>query len=482
VKILFVTSELHPFAKSGGLADATASLAQAFADENHDIRVVLPRYYRIDRGLFERHPAPLGIPIGDREEWAAVYEKRDNGVRVYCIDHEGLFGRDGIYGPEPHLSFDDNVLRFSFLSRAALQLCLAADFHPDVIHIHDWPSSVLPAIKEELYPTQFSDVPVVLTIHNIGYQGTFPLRSLAQTGLTWNQAEKHGLVYNGEINFLHSAVHSSDRVITVSPTYAREITRPEFSFGLDSTIAQRLNPVTGILNGIDPDEWNPATDAFLPAHFSAASMNGKHECRIALQRELGLPLDETAAILGMVTRLVDQKGIGALFGPAWGSAYRICSELPVQMVVLGSGEQWCENELLSLARSLPNLKVVIGYDNRLAHLIEAGLDFFLMPSVYEPCGLNQMYSMRYGTLPIVTRTGGLADSVDDESGFFISHLSPDGIFDTIRNAVDLFEKDKKTIRRMRRYGMKKDFSWVRSAQEYLAVYRQAIRDRNGEPG
>lgn len=484
MNILMVTSEAAPFAKSGGLADAVSALAGALKRLGHDVRVVLPRYYSVDKSGLEALPGPLGVPMGSGEEWSGVYRGILPGldVPVYFIEHEAYFGREGLYGSRSESDYSDNPRRFSFFSRAAFQLCRKLGWVPDVFHAHDWPTGLVPVYRRFAEAgTEFSRSATVFTIHNLGYQGVYAKENFPYFGLPWELYHGAGLEYHGALNLLKTGLASADRLSTVSPSYAREIQTPELGQGLDGLLRHRSADLVGILNGVDTDEWNPATDKRLPARYSAADLSGKAQCKAALQKAFGLEQNPNVPLIGMVTRLADQKGVGELFGPAHGSAVPICRDMDIQFVVLGSGDAWCEAELRTLSGRLPNFRARIGYSEDLAHLVEAGSDFFLMPSRYEPCGLNQMYSLRYGTLPIVHRTGGLADTVsnyDQDSGsgtgFMFDHLSPRSIYDTVGWAVWAYYNKREHVRGMIRRAMAQEFSWDRSAREYERLYSDAL--------
>jgi starch synthase len=484
MKILMVTSEAVPFAKAGGLGDAVSALSRALARAGHDVRILLPRYYGVDKAKLEPLGGPLGVPVGVSEEWAAVYRGvlPASSIPVYFLEHDRFFGRDGIYGDRAEPDFSDNPERFGFLSRAAFQLCRRLAWIPDILHAHDWPSALVPVyLRHVERRTEFAKTASVLSIHNLGYQGLYSKRSFPYFGLPWELFHGAGFEFYDKINLLKAGMTNADCLTTVSPTYAREIQTPEFGFGLDGLLRFRSENLVGILNGVDLDDWDPEADALLPATYSSADMGGKALCKAALQREFGLPVDPAKPLIGMVSRLVDQKGVGELFGPMYGSAYDICAKMDLQLALIGSGEKWCENEVRSLAARLPNFRAVIGYDERIAHLIEAGSDFFLMPSRYEPCGLNQMYSLRYGTLPIVHRTGGLADTVENYNqetgagtGFMFDRLTPRSIFDTVGWAVWAWYNRSEHIRIMRQRAMSRRFSWDHSAQEYQKLYERAL--------
>ena len=488
MKILMVTSELNPFAKAGGLADAVTALSYALAKKGHEVRIVMPRYYKIDRKNLSPIPGPMAVHLGVYEYWVSVYEAALPGssAKVYFIDHEESFGREGIYGSPFEPDFEDNPRRFSILAHSALQVCRKQNWIPDVIHAHDWAAGLIPSLlKYNEKNSEFSGTASVFTIHNIGYQGVYSKHYFPDTGLAWDDFYASGFEDWDRINFLKSAVISADKITTVSPTYAEEIKRPEFGFRLDGILRYRENDLTGILNGADTLIWNPEKDEHIPYKYGSKSIEKKGKNKTVLQKKLGLFADTTVPLFGMVTRLVDQKGISELFGPMYGSAFKICTDIKLQMVVLGSGEVWCEKELVSLSKRLPNFKVYIGYNEELSHLIEAGSDFFLMPSRYEPCGLNQMYSLLYGTLPIVRKTGGLADTVEnyDEktgagTGFVFEYLSPQSIYDTVGWAAYAWYNKKHHIKKMRQRAMSKKFGWDIAAEKYLSVYADALAKKN----
>jgi len=488
MKILMTTSEAVPFAKTGGLADAVSALSLALAELGHDVRIVMPRYYGIDRSKLEQLEDPLGVPVGWGEEWSAVYEsvlppahasaEKTPEVPVYFIDHEIYFGRDGIYGTPAEPDFADNPRRFAFFSRAVFQLCRKIGWYPDVLHAHDWPTSLVPVmLRFGERNGGFSSTKSILTIHNLGYQGVYSKDFYSYTRLPWEHFKEAGFEDWDRMNLLKSGIVCADKLTTVSPTYAEETKTQAYGFRLDGVLRSRETEYAGILNGIDAEVWNPRNDPHIPRPYGPDDLSGKALAKEALQKEFGLPVDPQVPVIGMISRLTDQKGVGELFGTSYGSAWSICADMRVQMVVLGTGERWCENELRSLASRLPNFKAVIGYSERLSHLIEAGSDFFLMPSRYEPCGLNQMYSLAYGTLPIVRRTGGLADTVEnfdqetgEGTGFMFDDLTPRAIYDTVGWAVWAHYNKNDLLAEMRRRAMLKDFSWELSAKRYAELY------------
>lgn len=485
MKILMVTSEAVPFAKTGGLADAVSALSIALVKLGHDVRIVMPRYYKIGRDSLTQLEGPMGVPTGYGEVWTAVYTTNLPGkdiVPVYFIDHEQSFGRDGIYGTPQETDFADNPQRFSILCQGAFQLCRKLNWFPDIIHSHDWSSALASVLlKFNERHDNFAQTASVLTIHNLGYQGVYGKHNYPSTGLDWKKFYSAGFEDWDRMNFLKAGIVSADELTTVSPTYAKEIQMGEYGFRMDGILRHRSNNLTGILNGVDTDVWNPSKDKKIPANYTDKTIEKKTEDKAALQERMGLEVNPDIPLLGIITRLTDQKGIAEIFAPSYGCAYKMCSEMNIQFVILGSGERWCEDEIRSLQSKLPNLRAFIGYDDALSHLIEAGSDFFLMPSRYEPCGLNQMYSLLYGTLPIVRKTGGLADTVENYNeatgegdGFVLENLTPQSIFDTVGWAVYAWYNKPEHINLMKKRGMKKKFGWDISAKKYVEVYNKAL--------
>jgi starch synthase len=488
MKILMAASEAVPFAKTGGLADAVSALSIALAKQGHEVRIVIPRYYSIDRGGLKQLEGALGVPVGGGEEWSAVYtvilpgSPKKNPVPVYLIDHELFFGRDGIYGTPAEPDFLDNPRRFSFFCRSVFQLCRKISWYPDILHSHDWPTALAPVfLKFGERTGGFAKTASVLTIHNLGYQGIYSKDNYPYTRLGWDVFFAAGFDDWNMMNLLKAGLNCADKLNTVSPTYAAETMTHAQGFRLDGVLRYRAADYRGILNGIDTALWNPRTDTLLPAAYSVKDMSGKQKAKEALQREFNLPIEPEIPLIGMVTRLTGQKGVGELFGPAYGSAWSICRDMDLRLVLLGSGEAWCEHEIRSLSGRLSNFKARIGYSEAISHLIEAGSDFFLMPSRYEPCGLNQMYSLAYGTLPIVRNTGGLADTVENfnqdtgtGTGFMFDDLTPQAIYNTVGWAVWAYYNRRDAVEAMRLRGMRQNFSWEKSAEKYLEMYKSCF--------
>lgn len=487
MKILMVSAEVVPFAKTGGLADAVTALAGNLSNQGHEVKIVMPRYYKIDRKDLTPLEGAMGVPVGLGQEWTEVYTtkiKEFPNVDVYFIDHEQCYGRNGIYGDRPDTDYYDNPYRFSLLAHGAFQVCNKLQWFPDIVHAHDWSAGLATVLLKHVcrYQPAFSHTASVYTIHNLGYQGVYGKDKFTDLGIDWGLYYGAGFERNGAINFLQAGISCADMVTTVSPTYAKEIQTMEGGFGLDGLLRVRSDVVRGIVNGVDVATWNPKTDKLIPANYDMNDLSGKAKCKAELQKQFGLPVDPNVPVIGMVGRLVSQKGIAEVFAPTFGCAYEMCSKMNIQLVVIGTGEKWCEDEIRNLQSKLPNFRALIGYSEKMSHLVESGSDFFLMPSQYEPCGLNQMYSELYGTLPIVRRTGGLADTVQnyneqtgEGTGFMFDSLTPRAIFDTVGWAVWAYYNKKDHIAKMQKCAMSQDFTWKASCDQYLEVYKEAIK-------
>lgn len=472
-----VTPEARPFAKTGGLADVCGALPLALARLGHRVTIVLPKY----RGTHTDGAAgePAVIPFGLHDYPVRFVEQKvADGVTAVLIDAPALYDRDGLYG-DRNGEYGDNAFRFAVLSRGALEYARLRGRRPDVIHVHDWQAALVPVYAR----TTLHDDPIVggvrtvLTIHNLAFQGTFDAKELAWIGLRADLYHPGMLEFYGRASALKGGILSSDAITTVSPTYAREIVTREYGFGFDGILRTRAADMVGILNGIDTATWNPQSDPYLPVHFDASTLDRKASLKRALLEHAGLTADEAAMrrpLLGIVTRLTHQKGCD-LFAAA---ADRLMA-FDASWVMLGSGDAWCEDLWRRLAGRYPHrVAARIGFDEKLAHLVEAGSDIFVMPSWYEPCGLNQMYSLRYGTVPIVRATGGLEDTVvdldespDQSTGFKFRHYTGEGLISAVDRAVSLFASNPARWREMQERGMQRDFSWDVSAREYVKVYR-----------
>jgi starch synthase len=467
MKILMVASEAAPFAKTGGLADVLGALPLALAERGEQVAVVLPAY-RANRYPYPMREAyrNLWIPIGSGYI-VDIQQVNNQGVGYYFVQCPALYDREGIYGTAAG-DFPDNHLRFAVLAMAALGVARQL-FRPDLWHLHDWQAALVPVYLREHFrgdPT-FLGSKTLLTIHNLGYQGLFGPEVLPQIGLAGSLMNPNQLEFFGRVNLLKGGIAWSDAVSTVSKGYAHEIQTPEYGFGLDGFL-RRHGPIAGIVNGVDYNEWNPERDPAIPRNYSAGDLSGKRACKRALLAEYGLPLDNPdRPLLGIISRFAAQKGFDILAD----AAPRLLLE-DLNLVVLGSGDLPYETMFRALAETYPQkVGLRVGYDAGLSHRIEAGADMFLMPSRYEPCGLNQIYSLKYGTVPVVRATGGLDDTIDEGTGFKFRDYSGDALLETVRLALTAYRDLNLWVRRMR-LGMGKDFSWSASAVEYVELYRR----------
>ncbi len=489
MRILFVASECAPFAKTGGLGDVVGALPKFLARRGHDVRVVMPLYgmqpaLRWDE--FERLEGALTVPMGFGPARCAVRSGRlaDSKARLYLLEHWRYFDRPHLYG-SPTESYGDNLERFAFLSRGALALCYALRWIPDVVHAHDWQTALVPVYLDTVeWGKPLHGAASVLTIHNLAFQGEFDPRQLWISGLGREHLHGKGLEHFGTLNLIKGGLYHATLLSTVSPTYAREIQQSAHGCGLDGVLRERAGDLHGILNGIDDDEWNPATDPLIPAHFSADDLSGKAICKAELQREAGLAVNAKVPLFAWVGRFAYQKGID-VFTTALASLLH----QEAQFVVLGTGDRGVEGKLSELAALHPDkLRLWVGFDHGRAHRIEAGADFFVMPSRFEPCGLNQMYSQRYGTLPIVRATDELADTIAsyDEAngrgtGFALGDLTASSLENTLGWAIATWYQRRAHIDSMRLQSMALDWSWNRAAGDYEQLYRDAYARRQGHP-
>jgi starch synthase len=471
-----VASEVHPFAKTGGLADVLGALPRALVKLGHHVDVVMPKYRGISVG---QSIGQIAVTLGGQVDVAEVSSVIDRGVRVVFISHPAYFERDYLYGMASR-DYPDNPERFAFLSQAALTWAASTGQPYDIVHAHDWQAGLVPLLTRRTVPAWQATPPAtVFTIHNLAYQGVFDASWLPRLGLSWDLMRVDALEYWSRISFLKSGIVFSGIITTVSPRYAEEIQTPEVGFGFDGILRARSADLVGILNGIDYDQWDPERDLNLPVPFSASNMAGKAAAKRKVLETFGLrvtPVLRRRPLVAMISRMVDQKGFDLLD--------QLSDALPAlhaSIVLLGSGEPRYEARWKELATRHPNrIGVKIGFDDGLAHLVEGGADMFLMPSRFEPCGLNQMYSLRYGTVPIVRATGGLFDTVHDVdrstgrgTGFTFVDYSPVALIGALGRALEMFE-NRQAWRRVQRAGMRNDFSWDASAREYVKVYERTV--------
>jgi starch synthase len=466
VQVLFISSEVAPWSKTGGLGDVSGALPRALALRGHDVRVVTPLYPDVDRAGLARHGAPLVLrfPFGTAE--LSAHRLRTGGFDVHFIDAPSLFARDEYYG------YGDDARRFSAFSMAALTLSQRDGFGADVVHCHDWPTALaLYALRTGYAHTRLGRARKVFTIHNLAYQGLFPKSELEPLGIPWSAFTPQGVEFYDQLSFMKTALVSADVLTTVSPTYAHEIQTQRFGVGLDGLLRHRARDLHGILNGIDTEAWNPATDVFLPVRFTSEELAGRARCRSELIASCRIdPPQRGMPLFGVIGRMATQKGADLLQ-----AALPRLLDQGASAIVLGSGESAIEGAWKSLEARYPKrLGLRLGFDESLAHRIEAGSDFFVMPSKFEPCGLNQLYSLRYGAVPIVHATGGLKDTVVDLSqpnatGLTFDAPTGDALLKALLRAVELF-RDEPAYRAVQRRGMQLDFGWEQAARRYEALY------------
>jgi starch synthase len=478
LRIVLAASEVMPFAKTGGLADVAGALPKALAELGHDIAIVMPRYNFVQAGLPLIND--LQVPFGHTVKYSSVWHHMHGNVPIYFIDAPEYFWRGGLYGEQ------DDAERFAYFSRAVLDLCKRLGRHVDVIHCNDWMTGLIPVYLRTTYSQDpfFNDTASIITIHNIAFHGLFGESALPLFGLDHSLFNgESGLEFGGLASSLKGGLLYSDAITTVSRRYAEEIQTPEYSFHMDGILRQRRGALFGILNGIDTDEWNPATDPYLPARYSVDDLSGKKICKRELLKQFHLPEDIDKPLISVISRMTDQKGFDLLM-----PIMERILETPANVIILGSGAEVYERYFQAVRDSRPDrVGVYFGFNNGLAHQIEAGSDIFLMPSKFEPCGLNQMYSLRYGTVPVVRATGGLDDTVQnfdrarmEGNGFKFYDYNADQFLERIYEALVAFA-DPEVWHRIMINGMVQDFSWTNSARKYVDIYR-SVRRRSAATG
>ena len=476
MNIIFVASECVPFSKTGGLADVVGALPKALVNLGHTVSVYLPKYKQT-RLTDARTVLPsVTIPFDDQYRFCSILDGgKQDGVQYYFIDYPPFFDRDGLYGTSAG-DYPDNAERFALYCRAVLEASKILG-PPEIFHCHDWQSALAPILLRSSYAADpvFRDVATVFTIHNIGYQGIFPPDILPLLMLSWDLFTIDKMEFWGKVNFLKGALVFADYVTTVSHKYSQEIQTPEFGFGLEGVLRERSSTVSGIVNGVDYSEWSPENDKFIVQNYSPENLVGKLVCKRDLLQQLGLSTaDLEVPVIGIVSRLIAQKGFDLIAEIADDLA-----ALPLVVAVLGTGDKKYEELFRKLSREVPEkFAVRVAYDNTLSHKIEAGADMFLMPSRYEPCGMNQMYSLKYGTVPIVRATGGLDDTIEpwtpvtrEGTGFKFTNYTSMNLLTSIQEALISF-RDKPGWKQLMLNGMSKDFSWNASAKEYVKIYER----------
>jgi len=480
MNILLASSEVHPYSKTGGLADMVGSLGKALARAGHRVGIVTPLYQGIRESCPELKGVgkPLDLALGVRRVRGEVWMlEPEQGLTIYFIDQPEFYQRAGLYQKDG-VDYPDNAERFIFLAKGVTHLALNLDWKPDVVHLNDWQVAFAALLLHD-HSRAAPGAPrprSVMTIHNLAYQGVFPASQYALTNLPWDYFTPDGVEFYGQTNCLKAGISYADIVTTVSPRYAREITTEEFGCGLDGLLRKRQDRLVGILNGVDYDEWNTSANPYLKHPYSAEDLSGKTQNKTELQSEVGLPVDAQVPLFGSIGRMVEQKGVDIMLGAL---EEMLCAN--IQFVQIGSGAPVFQRAFQDLARRFPNrASVRIGFDQALSHRIEAGCDFFLMPSRFEPCGLNQMYSLRYATVPIVRATGGLDDTVIDPrenleraNGIKFNEYSGQALAKGMRKALALYETPE-LLQRFRINGMAADFSWSRVAQQFVELYQKDI--------
>jgi starch synthase len=481
-----MASEMTPFIKTGGLADVVGVLPKMLKKQGHEVICVIPKYFDLKLGqrfvtkVFDY----MGVWMGNKQEFCTVFSVEEEGIPVYLVEYHDYFSRPGLYHDGKNNDYLDNPYRFGFFNRAALEIARNLKFKADIVHCHDWQTALAPAYLK----TWHWDDPIlggaasVLTIHNASYQGIYPAGCYPYLGLRGEDFTSDRFECFNAVNFLKGGIYFADAVNTVSPTYASEISRPHAASGLAPQLSNKGDAFCGILNGVEYEAWDPETDKLIPAKYSAKDLSGKAACKRELQRSMGLREDPKVLLIGIVGRFAEQKGFHILAQ----CVDSVLKNMLVQFVIIGTGEPWMQDFYRDLPSRYPGQAgSFIGYDEKRAHLVEAGADLFLMPSVFEPCGLNQMYSLKYGTLPLVRATGGLDDTVEqyDEStgigtGFKFFDASPSALYYTIGWAVSTWYDRPEHWKRIQQNAMKKNFSWDISVRKYEELYAFAIKKKS----
>lgn len=481
MKSLMLTSEAVPFIKSGGLADVVTALSHALIHLGHDVRMILPAYKDIDLSQAETLPLVLSLDMGDTEEKVRVKRLELDDLQCIFFDTPSFSERCGIYGESSHTPYPDNLYRYTVYAKAVFEYCRHTSWYPDIYHCHDWTCGLIPALLKQQQSMGFRDAKSIITIHNLGYQGDYSKHDIHLLGIDPDalnaQDEQSG--YLGRLNLLRIGISNADIITTVSPTYAKEIMTKEMGHGMHELLFERKDDLYGILNGVDYHEWNPESDSLIPYQYSSSDITPKALNKKELQQYCGLDQEPDTLLIGMVSRIADQKGFRELCSGSPSALERILMELPVQIVIVGTGDSEIETFLQKIDRLYDNFTAKIVFNNYIAHLVEAGSDMFLMPSRYEPCGLNQIYSLRFGTLPIVRHTGGLADTVEAMSpdgstgtGFIFEEMSGEAIYDSVVDSLNYWDLPKAVKEQVIVRAMEQRFTWTDSAVTYDEIYKK----------
>lgn len=480
MNILMITSEAVPFSKSGGLADVAGALSTALANLDNNVSVLMPAYGSIDLKDFSKPVASFEIEINSKKEKVSVVKKTLNKVDYLALVHPFFTERQGIYGDTSFAPYSDNFERYMLFAKSFIPLCKEIKFKPDIVHAHDWTAGFVPYLLRKSTDKFFSKSKSIFTIHNLAYQGVYSRLDALKASMELEEEIFDGTSINKNVNMLRAGLIYSDFVTTVSPTYSKEIQTEEYGCGLHEILKERKEDLYGIINAIDYDEWNPETDIHFDTHYNVDNLEGKKELKRLVQKEFNLEVNDDIPLISMISRLAEQKGFYELLDENK-VLEKILNNEKVQVLIIGTGDEVLENKLKELSKHYDNLSVNILFSNKYAHMVEGGSDFFFMPSRYEPCGLNQLYSLRYGTLPIARRTGGLADSIVDVgenpkegTGFLFSQLESHAIIETVHRALDIYHNDKETMNKMIKRSMNLDFTWTRSALSYLDIYKKEL--------
>ena len=490
MNILYVVSELVPFAKTGGLADVAGAFPQAIKESGHEIRVTIPKYSTFSERKYRIHEVirlkDIEISLGDAKYSSSVRSafimNSKVKVQVYFLVNDKFYDRNGIYvNTNTKKDFPDNDERFAFFCKSTLETLKKLGWKPDIIHCNDWQTGLIPAYLKTIYKDDpfFKKTKTVFTIHNLAYQGIFPQESFKKTGLPNEIFNLHGVEFYGKFNFMKAGIVYSDIITTVSEKYAQEIcTKEEYGCGLEKLLEKRKKDLYGVLNGVDYSIWDPSVDSLIPVKYDFSTIDKKVENKKALTKKFGLNFDDKIPVIGMISRLADQKGFELIE-----QSIKELKKLNIQIVILGTGEKKYHELLQELQKKYPdNIAIQLSYNDQIAHLIEAGSDMLLMPSKYEPCGLNQIYSLRYGTVPIVRATGGLDDTIEQfdpetgkGTGFKFAKYNDVDMLKGIKKAIKLYE-NKKLWSKLIKNGMSKNFSWEVSAKKYISLYKKLIKE------
>jgi starch synthase len=477
INVVIAASEAIPYSKTGGLADVTGTLFKEYSRLGLDVLMFLPLYKKTYKDFYEQIQetnVDFEINLGGIIKKCKLFvSKADKKNRVYFISNDEYFGRDELYGTSLG-DFPDNNYRFIFFSKAIIETLKRLKIRPDIIHCNDWQTALIPLYikRDEL----FKDIKTVITIHNLGYQGIFPPDTLEIAGIGWELFHMDGVEFYGNMNFLKAGIISADLITTVSETYSKEILTPEFGFGLDGILKKKEKDIVGILNGIDYEEWNPSKDKLLPYNYSKSNISGKFECKNELLKRCQISNGKKVPTFCFIGRLSSQKGIDLL-----SEAIPYIIDFGSNLIIIGKGEEFYNSLLQSQRDKYPeSVFFYSGFNESLAHLAYAGADIFLMPSRYEPCGLGQMIAMRYGTIPVARRTGGLADTIEDNiTGFLFNKYSLDSFLEGINRAINFYHEEQVWVRFIKN-AMSKDFSWKRSAKKYIEIYKNLLSKNNSQ--